>query len=199
MQTRKRKRDEKGFTIVEMLVAIFVFTIVMLVSSGAIFSILDANRKTRTIQLAIDNVDFALESMARTLRTGMSYHCDYSVTTPARDVPLDCIVIGANSIVFEEANGTITDPNDNYVYRLNTVTNQIERQKNTSTGFVSITAPDIPITHLSFFVWNTNSADGRQPVVIIRLEGLVGPAADPRKMTRFNLETLVTQRLPDIP
>ena len=198
MQTRKRKRDEKGFTIVEMLVAIFVFTIVMLVSSGAIFSILDANRKTRTIQLAIDNVDFALESMARTLRTGMSYHCDYSVTFPARDMPRDCFT-GVDSIVFEEANGSITDPNDNYVYRLNTVTNRIERQKNTSTGFVPITAPDILLTYLSFTVWNTNPADGVQPVIIIRLEGRVGPAADPRKITTFNLETMVTQRLPDIP
>ena len=184
-----------------MLVSIFVFIIVMVISVGAILSILDANRKTQTIQLVMDNVDFALEGMARTLRTGMTYHCNFNFDNPGHRLyePRDCAT-GANSIVFEEAHGSLADETDNYVYQLNTTTHQIERATHTNgSNFAPITASNVEISNLMFYVLNTESAtDGIQPRVIITLRGKAG-GASVRKGTEFNLQTIVSQRLPDIP
>ncbi len=197
MNAKKVLKNIDGFTIVEMLVAVFVFTIVMIISVGAILSILNANRKTQSTQLITDNVDFAVESMVRTLRTGMSYHCDFTVVTPLRTEPNNCLG-GATSIVFEQAKGDISDPNDNYVYRLNTATNQIERSIDSGVTFIPITASNVEITGLTFYVTSSISTDKEQPRILITVQGRAG-GANVKSSSVFNLQTLVTQRLPDIP
>ena len=190
-----KRLNMHGFTIVEMLVAIFVFTIVMVISTGAILSVLDANRKTQSVQLVVDNVDFAVESMTRTLRTGSSYHCDISAGTIIN--PRNC-KNGADSIVFEEAKKDPNNPNDNYVYRLNTTTKQIERSTNSGSSFVPITASNVEITGLTFYVVDAEDpTDQTQPRIIISVRGKAG-GADVRSSSVFNLQTTVSQRLRDI-
>jgi len=191
----------RGFTLVEMLVSIFVFIVVMLIATGAILSILDANRKTQTVQLVMNNVNFAMESMARTMRTGTKYHCNFNDTTPhPRTEPNDCLT-PASSIVFEEANGSGTDPNDNWVYQLNTTTKQIELSENTGSTFTAITSPSVAVTDLAFYVLDSDDLDPpgvnrRQPRIIMVVRGTSGAQA--RTATTFNLQTVISQRLPDI-
>ncbi|TSC61794.1 MAG: hypothetical protein G01um101448_650 [Parcubacteria group bacterium Gr01-1014_48] len=198
MTVREQKRKlqySTGFTLVEMLVAIFVFTIVMVISMGAILSTLDANRKTQTVQLVIDNVDFALEGMARTLRTGMDYHCDLTKGTKTK--PRDCKT-GADSIVFEHAKGSFVDLNDNYAYKLDTGTKQIKRSIDSGVTFTPISAANVEITSLTFYVMNSDPTDEVQSRIIISVRGRAG-AEIFRTKTEFNLQTMVTQRIPDIP
>lgn len=188
----------RGFTMVEMLVAIFVFTVVMIVSMAAILSTLNANKKTQSTQLVMDNIDFAVESMVRTLRTGMTYHCDFAVQSPPRIKPNDC-VNGANSIMFEHAKGSITNPGDNYVYKLNITTNQIERSTDSGVTFIPITASNIKITNVNFYVTSSDPTDEEQPRIILSVQGEAGDTTNARTSSIFNLQTLITQRLLDIP
>jgi prepilin-type N-terminal cleavage/methylation domain-containing protein len=64
-----------GFTLVEMIVSVAVFAIVAVVAGGAILKVLDTNKKAQSIQSAITNLNFSLETMTRELRIGSKYYC----------------------------------------------------------------------------------------------------------------------------
>jgi prepilin-type N-terminal cleavage/methylation domain-containing protein len=75
------KKNNKGFTLIEMLVAVGLFAVVMLISTAVIFSIINGNRKSQTINTVVNNLNFSLESMIRDMKTGYWYQCnDYLAT-----------------------------------------------------------------------------------------------------------------------
>lgn len=66
---------KKGFTLIEIIVALMIFSIVVVVALAALVKILDANKKAQTIQDAVVSMSFTMESMTRELRTGSAYYC----------------------------------------------------------------------------------------------------------------------------
>ncbi len=52
--------SQRGFTLIEMIVAVAVFSIVMVVGAGALLSIVDANRRGQAQQTVINNLNFAI-------------------------------------------------------------------------------------------------------------------------------------------
>ena len=76
---RRKPRLLTGFTLVELMVSVSIFAIVMFISLGSILSILDANQKSKTLRSVMDNLNSAMESMTRTVRFGINYHCGSSV------------------------------------------------------------------------------------------------------------------------
>jgi prepilin-type N-terminal cleavage/methylation domain-containing protein len=66
---------KKGFTLVEMLIAVGLFTLIASISLGAILNIFDANRRNQSSKTVVDNLNFSIENMARTVRFGTNYHC----------------------------------------------------------------------------------------------------------------------------
>lgn len=69
------RTDRAGFTLVEMVVSLAIFSIVAVVALGALVKIIDTNKKAQTLQSSITNLNFALESMSREMRVGTSYYC----------------------------------------------------------------------------------------------------------------------------
>ena len=68
----------RGFSLVEIVVSLAVFSIVMLVATGALLSIVEANKKAQSQQIAMNNLNFAVENMTRAIRVGTNYHCGFS-------------------------------------------------------------------------------------------------------------------------
>jgi prepilin-type N-terminal cleavage/methylation domain-containing protein len=66
---KTKKQDNDGFTLVELLVSIALFTIVMTIAIGSIVTIVDTNRKSRALTLVMNNLGFSLESITRTIKT----------------------------------------------------------------------------------------------------------------------------------
>ncbi len=66
---------KKGFTLIEIIVALMIFSIVGVVALTALVRIIDANKKAQTIQDAVIGMSFTMESMTRELRTGSKYLC----------------------------------------------------------------------------------------------------------------------------
>ncbi len=64
-----------GFTLVELMVSLTIFSIVMLVSIGTLLTIIDVNAKAQALYTATTNLSFTLDNMTRELRTGYHYHC----------------------------------------------------------------------------------------------------------------------------
>ena len=67
---------KKGFTLIELMTAMAIFTVIMAISMGSITGIFDANRKSRSLKTAITNLNLAVESMSKEMRFGKNYHCD---------------------------------------------------------------------------------------------------------------------------
>ena len=49
-----------GFSLIEIMVSLAIFSIVVLVATGALLSILNANKKTQALKAVVNNFNFAL-------------------------------------------------------------------------------------------------------------------------------------------
>lgn len=70
MYNKLNKKNEKGFTLIEIMVAVSIFVMVAMITTGTLVIIANANRKMEEIKQGIDNVSFALNSMAIRIREG---------------------------------------------------------------------------------------------------------------------------------
>lgn len=70
------KTQQLGFTLIEMIVSLAVFSIVITISVGALLILIGTNQQLQNEQSVMTNLSFALDSMAREIRTGTHYHCD---------------------------------------------------------------------------------------------------------------------------
>ncbi|PIT96854.1 hypothetical protein COT82_00925 [Candidatus Campbellbacteria bacterium CG10_big_fil_rev_8_21_14_0_10_35_52] len=195
-ETKKiRLYEKKGFTLIEMLVAVSLFVFVMLIGVGTLLSIIDANRKARALSSVMNNLNFALESISRNIRMGTKYHCEENTSVPPNiDTPKDCNP--GKLFAFEASGGNPLNPNDQIIYRINYDESGIEMSKNGGANFVGITAKEVVIENFSFYVSGSSMTDNYQPKVVITIKGFVG--VKEKIKTEFNLQTMVSQRVLDI-
>lgn len=66
---------KKGFTLVELMVSLSIFSIVMVISTGTLLIMIDINAKAQALYTSTTNLSFALDSMTREIRTGYHYYC----------------------------------------------------------------------------------------------------------------------------
>tara|TARA_B100000508_G_scaffold138723_1_gene135357 strand:- start:2496 stop:3152 length:657 start_codon:yes stop_codon:yes gene_type:complete len=65
-----------GFTLVEMVVSLGVFSIVVTIAVGALLVLIGSNDQLQKEQSVMTNLSFAVDSMTREIRTGINYFCD---------------------------------------------------------------------------------------------------------------------------
>lgn len=70
-----RKITNAGFTLIEMIVSLALFSTVATISAGSLLVLVDNNSKLRGEQSTISNLSYALDAMSRDLRSGFDYHC----------------------------------------------------------------------------------------------------------------------------
>src|SRR6185369_2894245 len=100
---QKNKGMKRGFTLIEMMVSLSVFSIVLLFSLSSIVSVLDANHKSQTLRTVMDNLNTTLDTMTRKIRFSTNYHCG---TGPAAySQPQDCTT-GDSSFTFLALDGS---------------------------------------------------------------------------------------------
>jgi len=63
----------RGFTLLEMLISIAIFSLVTVIALGAIVMLFGSYSKSQSTQVLVDNLNFALESITRDIRFGNSY------------------------------------------------------------------------------------------------------------------------------
>lgn len=183
MRARNKKLN-KGFTIIELIVAITVFITVMTIAMGAIFSTFNSNTKAKNMKTALSNLNIALESMSREIRFGRIYHCG---STGTLTVPQNCPT-GSSFFTFLSSGG------DQIAYRLTGTT--IEKQDGASGSWIVVTGSEITIESLTFYTLGAIAADTFQPKTVIIVRGRVG-ATGAKGTTRFAIQTLVSQRAVD--
>ena len=88
----KITNKKNGFSLVELMVSMSIFMMVVLMALGALLTVSNTAKKSQALHQAMDNVNFAVESITRSLRTGTSYYCISSgtINLPAT-VTSDCV------------------------------------------------------------------------------------------------------------
>lgn len=178
-EARHRPRSGAGYTLVELIVAVGLFSLVMLLASGAYLMMIGVSRQAQGIATGINNLSFALEAMTRSIRTGTSYDCGGLGDCPG----------GASSFSFVNADGV------SVAYSLSGSTIQ-----ETKAGVQNaLTDSSVSISSLTFYAFGTPSArdgDYEQPRVTMVVSGTV--SSGPGKTEAFTVETGATMRGSDL-
>jgi prepilin-type N-terminal cleavage/methylation domain-containing protein len=187
MWNRNNQR-QKGFTLVELLVAVAVFMIVVTAAVGALYSIIDANRKAQSMKSVINNVSFALESISKDMRMGKDYNCNNELS-PLEDV--ECTSDGSTVISYfsDQKNKKIW-----YRFNKDNSDGNIQRgYEGTSFVWENLTAPEntVKINNMKFYIIG-NKDSLSQSRVLITVEGESGTKESSK--TNFSLQTTVSQR-----
>jgi prepilin-type N-terminal cleavage/methylation domain-containing protein len=176
---------QKGFTLVEMLVAIAIFMIVVTTTLGAFLKMVDVNKKVQSVRNAMDNANLAMETMMRNLRLGY----DYCQVGPS------CT---QNSISFRDQSGNIVTYNleeGPIAVGQEVAFFQMKRTINNGSS-VAITSPDIGIEDLQFEVVGGSILDAVQAHVKIFVKGKTLLPKNEHNF-EFSFQSLATQRLYD--
>lgn len=164
----KKNKQNKGFTLIEMLVSIAIFSIILVMILGIIVTIVDTSRKARTLAEVMNNLNFSFESLTRTLKTARSIE-----------------VIGTSQIVATDQRG------DEITYTFDD--NKIYRSEDGSLG-IPITSDEVSIE--TYYVEQINSEGegglGNQPRVFFSIKGRVETTHG--ISSEFNLQSTVSQR-----
>lgn len=171
----------KGFTLIELMVAVSIFIIVMTISMGSIINVFDANRKSRSLKTVLNNLNLVVESMSKEMRFGKNYHCGSGTVT----IPQNC-PSGDTLMSF------LSSDNVQITYRLNSQT--VEKQVGGG-AYIAVTAPEIVMDDLVFYTLGAGIGDFLQPKVLIKIKSHAGTG---KSQTNLTLQTLVSQRVLDI-
>ena len=183
---RLKNNTKKGFTLVEMLIAVSLFVVVVTISIGAVLTILDANRRAQSSKTVVDNLNLSIEDMVRIVRFGSNYHCGASGSLTS---PQNCNT-GAttDTLLAVTFNGSIV------VYRLNG--ESLQRSSDGGSTYTDITASNAKIQYLRFYVFGTPVGDTEQPYVVAVIKGYVGNKATAQ--STFSIQTVMSQRSLDL-
>jgi prepilin-type N-terminal cleavage/methylation domain-containing protein len=183
---------QRGFTLVEMLVSVSIFATVVLVAVGTLIVLINAGSISQTAQTTTSNLSFAIDTMARTFRTGYDYYCTDSIGSSLPEGTHDC-TDGASGIVF--TNG---ETGKRMAYRYDDSRGVME-QRIENEDWVDLTSTDLDIEQMEFTVAHTGASptDTEQPYVRLLLQGRFANSSN-ADVTPFYIQTLVTSRYLDL-
>lgn len=206
-------RTQLGFSLIEMIVSLGLFSVVITISVGALLSLIASNSLLRDQQNIMTSLAFTLDSMTREIRTGNYYYCDNSnfanqdgfdniTASPPTFANQDC-VNGDAGISFIEGGESITNAqNTRIAYYLGTgndagkIMRRIDDQSPQSlvssgvyvTNFVVTVTGSRPLS-------GTGGGTQNQPVVTLFIEARESATSGGQP---YYVQTTVTQRSLDL-
>lgn len=166
----KLPHNQKGFTIIEVLVASLIFSVIAIAVSSIFIQILGGQRRAFAAQKIQENGLFALETMSREIR----------VSKIENQESPDC---SATSLTIEHpVNGTVT-----YAY------NNSKIQRTVNGTVTNLTSSNVTIARFNFCVTGSLATDQKQPRVTM-LASIENNTTNNNNKFTFNLQTTVSSR-----
>ncbi len=209
-------RVSAGFTLMELMIAVGLFSIIVIVGAGALLNTNFVRKNTETVRAVVDNLNFVMEDMSRNIRLGSTYSCDNGggyyndatgqffsplpMTIPTSATPESC-PNGSGIFSFERVEGDPGNEDDQSGYAFVTsdfdgdLRAKLYKTIDGGSTWLLLTPPEVLLDplHSGFTVVGSNDdADLIQPLIVIRLSGQV---LYKDKITPFSIETSISQRL----
>lgn len=214
-----------GFTLIEMIVSLALFSVVVTISVGALLVLIASNEQLQSEQAVLTNLSFALDSMTREIRTGTKYYCvneasdssggpnnifangnDLDGLLRSGGVPLvqDCPTGLTNNghrvqgVAFIEGGDSVSGSNERIVYFFNKDTGKLYRRVGTENA-QSIVSSGIFIKDAEFYVTGSEPLrgnPGENDQPSVTI--YIEATATSTSAKSYQIQTTVTQRALDI-
>lgn len=182
--------SRRGFTLIELIVAIALFSIAIAIAAGGFTNALRTQRQVAALISAQSNASLVLEQVAREVRTGYLFCHDPNVGTPNLACAGPCTVTGQGWTcdgLLDFRNAASADVN--YVLK----NGALARSENGGTA-QPITGENVAVKYLTFRLFGNLEGDHWNPRITI-LMGVAPSSTDPALATNvLNLETTVSAR-----
>jgi prepilin-type N-terminal cleavage/methylation domain-containing protein len=215
----KYTQENHGFTLIEIIVSLALFAVVAVVAVGAFLKIVDADRRAQAIESAVNDTNFALESMVRDIRVGSDYECISTNGNPAPPVgPILQTSGGFNNthcssltsgmmIAFNSSSVDLAYPSCHLIHAYELSGNVLEKAEQQlcpsnpsyqAYSFIPLTSTSSALTIQTFDIkidgqWPTSGFNTAQPKIFILIAGKVGVSQEDQ--TSFTLQTTAEQRI----
>ena len=160
------KNKEGGLTIIELIVAVGIFSMVIGMTVGIFVLAITTQRRIIALKSVDDNIRFTVESMAREIKTGKNFSS------------------GASLLSFTNANG------ESVIYRLNA--NAVEKSSDGGANYSAVTGSEIIINYLNFYLMGHLAGDGLEPRITITI-GATGQVGN--QSANLKVQTTISERL----
>lgn len=198
----KKNTLQSGFTLIELMVSIAIFTIVVVAVIGSVYTANASARKVQATETVLNNVNFALESIARTIRTGTIVSCTADTVIVASLAPDN--VSGYPNCNTQNQDGFIVVHNtlgtESFVKYYFGDDDSVQKQTLAVVGGVptgswsepiAITAPSVSVKSIRFNFVGLAAGSTHQRGASINISGLAKTEKD---STPFAIQTFVSQR-----
>lgn len=190
----------QGFSLIELIVAVGLFSIVMMLIGGAYLIMIGTSRQAQGIASGINNLSFAVETMTRAIRTGVQYSCPAGVAGNSCSSQPTFQFKDSSGCFVAYGLGTGTTCGTGVSTSIGCITKTIQAGCSIAPGTSVLTDPSVNVKSLYFTAYGLNSlsaGDANQPYVrvIINAEVPVGPISPPKQ---FSIESSATMRGADL-
>lgn len=198
----KTQRNQKplytGFTLIEMMVAVSLFSVVSLIVVGTVLVLINGNAQNQTEQQVLGGLTVALDTMTREIRSGTHYYCTTSPDNSHGTNVSDCRN-GSSGISFRESVRRLTTGRayDRVAFFFDVDDGRIMRKIATDDA-EPITPSNIDIISLQFVVTGTDTleeGDTEQSTVTIVIRAQDNTGFNDKE---FTIQSTVTQRILDL-
>ncbi|MEK7610325.1 MAG: prepilin-type N-terminal cleavage/methylation domain-containing protein [Patescibacteria group bacterium] len=198
---------KRGFTLIEIMVAVTIFSMVALVATGAVLTANRVNRRVQAIKLVTDNLHFVLENMAYNIKYFETRHCINQAsgsinigTASNKNCGFGDDSNGGEGLLLKDSSGQYAL----YAFRPTSgeIPGSIKFADETSGGSINlntltnqITLPSVEVTDLRFYVDGNQdhpdlpTTEPAAPRVSVVLSARV---VDPRNPVEFTLQTTIS-------
>jgi prepilin-type N-terminal cleavage/methylation domain-containing protein len=193
--TMRVRTSHRGFTLLELLVSVALFTIVVTIIMAAYVNLISLDRKARATNDLVSNLSFVVDSMSRSIRTGKNYSCAGGTNCPSGGTYFSFTDENCRSVVYllrsDNTIGQCVGAPD-----LGPTCSPSLVSCN-STIATPLTDPRITVSTLRFYTQGVGTGDGLEPRVIYTVSGNIKPDSNTAPIT-FTIEGGATQRLLDL-
>ena len=190
---KKKYQTQKGFTLVEMLVAVLLFSLIIGVISGLFISGIRGQRNALASQRLLDQTSYSLEYMSRALRMAKKQTSDLPLCISSNGLNYE--IVGSHLKFINHLEGDDcqeffldSDPGSPTYHQLMQI-------KGGET--LPLTSAKLEITSLRFSLSGQSQGDDLQPKVTVFLE-IKGKGQQIAEQPLMKIQTTVSQRNLDI-
>ncbi|MCJ7786895.1 prepilin-type N-terminal cleavage/methylation domain-containing protein [Patescibacteria group bacterium] len=184
------KIKKGGFTLIEMLAAVMIFSLIIGAISGVFISSFRSQKNALSSQRLLNQTSYALEYMSRALRMS---------NKQTADIPTCLSQSGLNYEITHSGSGLkfINHLENDDCQEFFLENKQLKQKKNNLTETVELTSSNLEITSLNFFLQGESQNDNLQPRVTIFL-AVKGKGQKPEEQPEIKIQTTISQRNLDI-
>lgn len=198
---------KKGFTLVEMLISVVIFSCVVTMAVGILVTVMNANKHVRSTSMSVGFVNTVLEKMFREVSAGSHYRCDDGSAFYAyidEDESSGNLPPGLKNhlsneatcsdfkeaFIFEGIDGDISTPDDQIIYLFDSGNNTILYSQNGGDSYERLIDDRVVIENFEVKVVGSTI---RQSGVFMGVHGYVEEGNG--KRVEFAPQMMITQRI----